>query len=1079
MRHVKLSWLLVCALSACSGLRDIPGDVCGNGAVDPGNGEDCDSFADPALGAGTHCAPAGAVDQCHYTCGAAASGAPCPDGWGCGQDGLCRRASGRFALAPRSPIPPTFGNLSMGDVDGDGVPDVVSGDYDGLKVRFGTREGDYSHVIGVSLTMSNQADPVLGNFDGTGGNDLAFVDPDDSVLIAATAGADQSLRPAPFPARDLTGTDGASLGTIAYVPMAVDAGRLQQLLRVELREDGASFGFLDGGATLEQAVPHDLSFVSVQVPLRLPVGNVDADPADELVVAIDGETKVRVYGAGVDGAQAAVLAPAVEVTFPGPLFNTGVDLADVNGDGKLDLIGVYRRPDGSFGVSTALGNGLGAFAAPPVAGDPRFDAVTAFFSGDPFNYTRPFLLCGDVNGDKRADFLVGNADDTTLSYLYYRGIIYLNGAAALTDVDRLFFLDAVSGDVNRDGNADFVLATESGLDVRKGSPTGLLSQHFVPTGQFPAALKLADFDGDRFDDVAFVEGMRGPEGPLPFEPDLLRVAYGGAALPPSEPVSVAQWNEIKTVAPAVLGGLSQDATRDLAVNYADGDGNRWLAELRGRGDRTFLAPLDVGFYDPLLVTGRFEHAANAHTGLLVLDSHALADDSPMPPMLMRGGVGGFVLDRAIQTSSVAEYVVPDCATFRRASTAVDLDGDGADEAVVAYQCDDGMPLMVTVVRTKAQDGGAGSGGEFIDSLETMEVTSAGHRPFRMMAGDVDGDGKEDVVLTYGGDALGYEVLWNGMLAGGSESATDVPLASVTDVALVNADFDAAKEIAVLTSGRVLVSKVTVGDDGVRTVQPARPTIELGGEASRLLVGDINRDGLDDLIAFPEVYFATPFDPATDTPPDGGGGGGGGGGGDECAGGCDLAAQSCCGDGATCDLVDGALVCRSTIGGGMETTECTTSDDCAAGYSCIGVLLLGRSECLPWCDSHDDCVGPGGACDLAISAGGTVVPGAVTCTPNCNPDTSEGCPAGWGCHVYQRNDDSGSETLCAPAGSGTQGATCSKEDECAPGFTCVTSLSQCLQNCQFAPDGGECPAGLACGSYTNHPVVGGVEWGQCL
>jgi hypothetical protein len=44
---------------------------------------------------------------------------------------------------------------------------------------------------------------------------------------------------------------------------------------------------------------------------------------------------------------------------------------------------------------------------------------------------------------------------------------------------------------------------------------------------------------------------------------------------------------------------------------------------------------------------------------------------------------------------------------------------------------------------------------------------------------------------------------------------------------------------------------------------------------------------------------------------------------------------------------------------------------------------------------------------------------------------------------------------------------------------VTSLSQCLQNCQFAPDGGECPAGLACGSYTNHPVVGGVEWGQCL
>jgi hypothetical protein len=1051
---------LAFAASACSSQKTHSEGVCGNGAVDPSNGEDCDSFADPALGAGTHCAPAGSVDQCHYTCDVAGASA-CPTGWGCGADGLCRRASGRYAVAPRSPMPPTFGNLSFADVDGDRVPDLVAGDYDGLKVRFGSENGDYSRVIGVSLTLSVQADPVLGNFDGAGGNDLAFVESDDHVLIAATGAADRSLRPAPFPARDLTATDGDASGVIAYVPMAVDAGKLQQLLRVELRADGASFGFLDGGAELIQSAVHDLSFVDVQVPLRLPVGNVDADPADELVVALDGENKARVYGAGVDGSQAAILQAAVEITFPGALFNTGVDLADVNGDGKLDVVGAYRRADHSFGVSVALGNGLGAFTLQPP--DARFDTVGAFFVEEPFHYTRPFLLASDVNGDKRADFLVGNADDTTLSYLYYRGVVYLNGASSLTDVDRLFFLDAVSGDVNRDGVGDFVFSTESGLDVRKGSPTGLLSEHFVPTGQFPAGLKLADFDGDRFDDVAFVGGMRGPSGALPFEPDVLRVAYGAAALPPSEPVTVAQWNEIRSIAPAVLGGLSQDATRDLAVNYADGDGNRWLAELRGRGDRTFLAPLDVGFYDELLVAGRFEHGANAHPGLMVLDSYALSDDSPQPPMLMRGGVGGFVLDRAIQTSGITTFVVPECATFRRAATAADLDGDGVDEALVVYQCDDGTPLMLTVVRTAGE-------GDFIGSITTTMISSAGHRPFRLLAGDVDGDGKQDAVVTYGGDSIGYEVLWNDTLSGGPLAATDVSLTSLTDVALVNADQDAAQEIAILTSGRVLIAKA---DPGTRTILPAQPTITLDGESTRLLVGDINRDGLDDLVAFPEVYFATPFDPATDTvaPP--------GEGGDECATSCDLVAQTCCGDGETCDLLSGVKQCRGAIGSGGYTTECQSSDDCAAGFSCIQVLLLGRSECLKWCDGHDDCDGPGGACDLGISFDGVDIPGATTCTPQCDPVTSEGCPAGWGCHVYQRNDASGSETICAPAGAGGQGATCSAEDECAPGFTCITSLAQCLQNCPFAPLGDECSGGTTCSSYDDHPTIGGVEGVQCL
>src|SRR4051794_28143067 len=115
----------VLALAACSDLQNIAGETCGNGAVDPQNGEDCDRFSDPSLGEGTHCALPDKPNQCHYVCDPAGADPFCPQGWGCGADGLCRRASGRYTVAPRSPIAPTFGNLSLADVDGDLIPDLI------------------------------------------------------------------------------------------------------------------------------------------------------------------------------------------------------------------------------------------------------------------------------------------------------------------------------------------------------------------------------------------------------------------------------------------------------------------------------------------------------------------------------------------------------------------------------------------------------------------------------------------------------------------------------------------------------------------------------------------------------------------------------------------------------------------------------------------------------------------------------------------------------------------------------------------------------------------------------------------
>src|SRR5688500_2644196 len=89
-------WLPIAfSLFAC-GVDPIEVDVCGNNVVEAT--EDCDSrprpeHADQAV----TCAAPGAANECRYTCDRAAAVAGCPAGWECGEDNLCRHASGQYS----------------------------------------------------------------------------------------------------------------------------------------------------------------------------------------------------------------------------------------------------------------------------------------------------------------------------------------------------------------------------------------------------------------------------------------------------------------------------------------------------------------------------------------------------------------------------------------------------------------------------------------------------------------------------------------------------------------------------------------------------------------------------------------------------------------------------------------------------------------------------------------------------------------------------------------------------------------------------------------------------------------------
>ncbi len=241
----------------------------------------------------------------------------------------------------------------------------------------------------------------------------------------------------------------------------------------------------------------DSPFAAGPKPHLIVPGDVNGDGKLDCAVTEHDSTEGRVFlGKGDGRFERAPRSPFV--AHSGKPHNHGLSLADVNRDGRLDIV-TSNQDDNS--VSVLLGDGKGGFA--PATGSPFR------VGGSPY----PHAL-GDVNSDGNTDIVTPNVRGNSMSVLLGDGKGGFRAAAGspVQVPTRPYY--AGLGDVNGDGKLDAVLSHDDVNFVSVLLGDGRGGFHAAPSSPIDLGVRgwrilLRDLNGDRRLDLITSSGFAG------------------------------------------------------------------------------------------------------------------------------------------------------------------------------------------------------------------------------------------------------------------------------------------------------------------------------------------------------------------------------------------------------------------------------------------------------------------------------------------------------------------------------------------------------------------------------------------
>src|ERR1022692_324907 len=469
-------------------------------------------------------------------------------------------------------------------------------------------------------------------------------------------------------------------------------------------------------------------------------------------------------------------------------FNISIAVGDVNRDGKLDLLVANYCESGSNGctnyagvVGVLLGNG-----------DGTFQALKTYGSG---GYEAQSIAVADVNGDGKPDLLVANDCDTSGDGCVNSGVVGVllgNGDGTFQppvsyNSNGPFAFSITVGDVNGDGKPD-LLVSSRGVNVLLGNGDGTFQapRTYSSGGYNVVSIAVGDVNGDGKPDVLTANDCPGPGCGNNGEVEVLLGKGDGTFR--AAPIYSGGYGEYS----AAVADVNGDGKPDLLVlNYCvdSACANSSFGVLLGNGDGTLQAVQthNIGGYyagsitvadvngdgkPDLLVAGETSSGGSGSVGVLLGNGdgtfqtiQTYASGTPhagsitvadvngdgKPDLLVAGdtssgssGSVGVLLGngdgsfRAAQTYGSGGYGATSVAV-------ADLNGDGKPDLLVANACSsgnsfDGCTNSAGVVGVLLGNGDGTFQG-------AQSYSSGGYETCSAAVGDVNGDGKPDLVVT--------------------------------------------------------------------------------------------------------------------------------------------------------------------------------------------------------------------------------------------------------------------------------------------------------------------------------------------
>lgn len=337
--------------------------------------------------------------------------------------------------------------------------------------------------------------------------------------------------------------------------------------------------FVPGAVVNWNGSPRSTTLVSAG-ELQAQIDSADISSAGSALITVSnpppgGGLSSSSYGMVEIHAPVATLTVGEGHTYGGAKYRPQLSTADLNGDGRLDLVEL------DYGVTVRLGNGDGTFTKSTSIPIPEQPLGLSF---------------GDFNNDGHLDFVVVIYDKGTAVVSLGDGTGKFHQLPAFGPFN--YPLETAVGDFNRDGNLDVIVVTYSafsgvGPEILLGNGDGTFQpQQTISSIYYADNLTPADFNGDGILDLALLDQGKNQIAVL--------VGNGDGTFQP--PI------ETQTVYGQMLAG---DFNSDGALDFAffDSGGPIPVGIALGNGDGSFQSPqfysTSLNGATPVLILGDF------------------------------------------------------------------------------------------------------------------------------------------------------------------------------------------------------------------------------------------------------------------------------------------------------------------------------------------------------------------------------------------------------------------------------------------------------------------------------------------